>query len=541
MAKKIDDIDNYIKTFKLKSFDESDEEDNIFSTKDPIQNINSNIPTGNEIKIKLTYNSPNKNEKEFANKDFILNNFPSSITEVIKAQDNKVFQSDSLLTEYKIDEKNKNDKSNVIIGLGNSDNHKYENTTKLIDKEFKNISNNYQKLICSKVKVLSDEKELIEYELIKCEKENFPNRNNDNKKNNLINTKIKAQNKTSSIQMNFDDIDNEIDVMHHSVKAQKDIAEKQESTNLNDDKFSLSHQNTNNFNLFNKNQLKEQNVKIRFNKNNLVLINSSSNKIFLTKNLFNDNSLDNIILKDYFPISYSSSKNEFQKMFKNLFQNIKNGFESKIIKTSLEEYILFYVMNSYLENNFKCYLIDKTSNNSTSIRKTLINSLKSLKLINFTNDNLISQKKIKLTNEIEPVDSGISNIIRHGIDKLLVQCYNEKSGSNLLFFSLFGNKEDIFMYISTIFEENPHFKEDDFYLLFMIKSGSIKKLVSEKSDYIFNNFSKIFVMLIQNYEYFESNCINSFMKFLRETDSSKVIFINLENFNYHINFKFNFK
>jgi hypothetical protein len=163
----------------------------------------------------------------------------------------------------------------------------------------------------------------------------------------------------------------------------------------------------------------------------------------------------------------------------------------------------------------------------TPTRKELINNIKKLKLHNEVklSAHNINDKLFKFEDEKKVVDYNINNIIDNGLEKLLVECYNEKNSTNFVFFSIFGRKEDTYNYISTIFEENPKLKDDNLYILFMIKSGKITQLIKEKKEFLYNNFYSIFLLLIQNYDYFDDINVNLFFEQLLRAESKYVIYL----------------
>jgi len=193
-----------------------------------------------------------------------------------------------------------------------------------------------------------------------------------------------------------------------------------------------------------------------------------------------------------------------------------------------EEYILIVLLSNYFDNNFKSTYIEPSNNIK---RKDILLQLKKLKLLKTSTYPKFRENKFNFEEEKKRVDGSLENVIDKGLENLLIECTSEKSQFNLLFYSIFSKKEDIFNYILKIYEANPHYKEDDLFILFMIKSGNITQLIKEKSEFIFSNFFIILCLLIDNYEYFDRNSITTFFTNLNSVESKLVKYLHnsLEN------------
>ena len=91
--------------------------------------------------------------------------------------------------------------------------------------------------------------------------------------------------------------------------------------------------------------------------------------------------------------------------------------------------------------------------------------------------------------------------------------------TNFIFLSILGKQEDIFDYLLETFNENPEQKKTDFYIFFMIRSGRINQLISEHSDYLFQKFYYLFVILIENLDYFYDMNVILFFEIMLKKDS----------------------
>lgn len=94
--------------------------------------------------------------------------------------------------------------------------------------------------------------------------------------------------------------------------------------------------------------------------------------------------------------------------------------------------------------------------------------------------------------------------------------------NNFVMLSLFGKKDELFSYVLNMFNQNQHMKEDEFYILFMIKSGNINQLIKEKKDLLYREFYSILYILLDNYEYFDEFNVNLFFESLLKSDSEYV-------------------
>lgn len=499
----MNDIDDYINTFHLKNFEDSDDED-IFSTKTKLKtNVEKSIkidqkPSQNSIPVINVESKENEGNRSIITPPTIKNKIP---TATVNEPAIDLFESNSSMQEFQESPQKK-------INQGN---------TNVKSAPFKNIVKDYNNVFKRKVDIFSND--ALEYEINKINKaeEDFEIVNLNNETNNLYIPKDSE----SSIQEKHDFYvnkqENNLNTDDDSIKAKNiysPVPKKNEIVGNN--KFDVdlpsNYQMTKKA-IFNQGRLIIPNIlnSNYSNKNNIKILPISE----IEKQVQDK---DKVVENEYFPINYSEA---FTSTNKAAINHIKTRMESKdIIIANGTEYILIYLLNYFIENNFNSTFLDMSN---LSKRKDLISHLKKLKLLNKENQASSSNKPtFKLNEEVQPVNPTIGNIIDKGLERLLVECYNEKSPANFFFFSIFGRKEDLFNYISTIFEENPKYKEDDLYILFMIKSGNISQLMKEKKDYLYSNFFSILCLLIQNYEYFDDVNVSLFLKQLNDSESNYV-------------------
>lgn len=166
----------------------------------------------------------------------------------------------------------------------------------------------------------------------------------------------------------------------------------------------------------------------------------------------------------------------------------------------------------------------------TIARKDFIKQIKSLDLNRdytkgttlFKNSHTPDLFKDKFENLQSQIN--LENILKNGMEKLISDTYKEKrkNFTNFIFLSVFGKQEDIYNYILEIFKENSELKQSEFYILFMIRSGQIKNLVIEQKDILFQNFYFIFLILLENLEYFYDINVHLFFETLLFTESTYV-------------------
>lgn len=499
----LNNLDNYINTFKIKSFD-SDDEDDIFSTKPKTKSPK------NEVNDYVIVKSEPQSQK-------VPDSFYSNV-EDLDASDNLIIyqKKESPIKEQIIQKKD--------IYTTNKPEEKPKGS-------FTNIYNNFNKVLNNKVDIFSND--ALDQEI-----------------NNIGNDNIYNTN-TNVEQTKYDNYNNQCDINHDNYNNDyNNIYSNDYSNNYNNHNDYLIQEQTLNkesefknektaINNKNKNYQSVPGITAKFNFNKALIFNSKHSKIVITNYSTRLNDLDSLLSKDYFPLSYSQKidVSNMKQMFNALLTKI---LRKEIKKVSLSEYITVNVLNNFFENNLRCDLLD--INNSYK-RKEIYKNFQSLKINvkDNTQYNNISFSKL-FHEDTSETSYSLKFLFENSMENLLVNCYEKLTPQNFAFFSIFAKKEDIYNYISAIFEQSPTYKTQDFYIIFMLKSGKISKLIKERTDYLYMNFYSFIFIILTNFDMLEETNISLFLNSLLKAESEYktldkmfILKLLLNNFTYQKN------
>jgi hypothetical protein len=201
-----------------------------------------------------------------------------------------------------------------------------------------------------------------------------------------------------------------------------------------------------------------------------------------------------------------------------MFYTLKSKIIKKEIKNiKLEDFVMISLFNNFLAGNMKSSILT-----DVEFRKDFIKNIKSLKLINESKQKENTNFPYEMfsdTKDLFKSKWNLQDVLDIGIERILSECYKGKNIRNFMFLSVFGKQEDIFNYLLEIFKENPDYKKDFFYILFMIRSGNITQLITEQKDFLFQNFYNLFCLLIENLEFFYDMNILFLFEMMLKTDS----------------------